>query len=280
MQLLNSTINLSKLATQKKSEYNTGNPFPSIVLDNIFDTHFLESVLDEFPNLDQLAEDKYNDENQSQKQTLSSYEKMGTKSQRLIDYLNSAPFLDFLQTLTGIMEPLIPDPRLEGGGYHETKTGGFLRLHVDFNKHYKTKLDRRLNLLLFLNKNWEDEYGGEVELWNESLSEKGLCALPLFNRMVIFDTTSSSFHGQPSPLTCPETISRKSIAIYYYSNGRPQSEIIQGMEDHSTIFKGRTISEIAAAQKAKNHYKRKQLIWSLIPPIAFKIRRKILALLN
>lgn len=277
MQILNSTYNLTQLAKEKRAEYQSAQPFPCIQFDEFFNKEFLESVLAEFPNLDKNAEDRYADANQLNKQTLSTYEKMLPNSRLLIDFLNSSIFLKFLQSLTGINEQLIADPYLEGGGFHETKNNGFLKLHVDFNKHFKTKLDRRINVLIFLNQDWEKKYGGEVELWNESLTESKFSATPIFNRMVIFNTTSTSYHGQPNPISCPEGLSRKSIALYYYSNGRPQEEIIEGLEVHSTIFKGRTEEEIHAAKAAQKRYNRKQFYWSLIPPIAFKIKRKILS---
>lgn len=112
--------------------------------------------------------------------------------------------------------------------------------------------------MIFLNQDWKNEYGGEIELWNESLTESKFSATPIFNRMVIFNTTSTSYHDQSNPISCPEGLSRKSIALYYYSNGRPQEEIIEGLEVHSTIFKGRTEEEINAAKAAQKRYNRKQ----------------------
>jgi Rps23 Pro-64 3,4-dihydroxylase Tpa1-like proline 4-hydroxylase len=81
-----------------------------------------------------------------------------------VHFLNSQPFLEFLQQLTGIKETLIPDPYFEGGGFHEIKPGGYLKMHVDFHKHKLTKLDRRLNILVYLNEDWKEEYGGHFEL--------------------------------------------------------------------------------------------------------------------
>ena len=56
--------------------------------------------------------------------------------------------------------------------------------------------------------------------------------LPLFNRCAIFSTTDFSFHGHPTPLTCPPDRSRQSLATYYYSNGRPEEEL---SDSHSTF---------------------------------------------
>ena len=142
-----------------------------------------------------------------------------------------------MQKLTGIKETLIPDPYLIGGGLHELRNEGFLNIHADFNRHPKMKLDRRLNILVYLNKNWKDEFGGQLQLWDKDMQECKKNIVPIFNRMVIFSTTNTSYHGNPIKVNHPNSVSRKSIAMYYYTNGRPNSENIIG--DHSTIFRKR-----------------------------------------
>ena len=133
-------------------------------------------------------------------------------------------FLKFLESLTGI-EGLISDPYYVGGGIHETKKGGFLKVHTDFNYHKKLKLDRRVNLLLYLNSDWKEEYGGHLELWDKDMLSCKRKVLPVINRMAIFSTTDFSYHGHPEPLSCPDNRSRRSLALYYYTNGRPASEL-------------------------------------------------------
>jgi len=146
----------------------------------------------------------------------------------------------FLQEMTGIKEPLIADPHYEGGGFHEIKKGGFLKLHVDFHKHRKLNLDRRLNLLVYLNKEWEESYGGNFELWEKDMSKQVVKILPIFNRMALFSTTGDSWHGHPDTLTCPDDRSRKSLALYYYTEGRPDNEVAQSDQDRvTTTFIGR-----------------------------------------
>ena len=99
------------------------------------------------------------------------------------------------------------------------------------------KLDRRLNILIYLNKNWNDNFGGNLQLWNKDMTKCEKKILPEFNKMVIFSTTDFSYHGNPDKINCPNDNSRKSIAMYYYSNGRPASERKLGL--HSTIFRKR-----------------------------------------
>ena len=125
------------------------------------------------------------------------------------------------------------------GGLHEIKQGGVLKIHTDFNKHPTNNLDRRVNLLLYLNKNWKDSYGGHLELWDKNMKECFNKVKPEFNTMVIFNTNDFSNHGHPDPLKCPYNLSRKSIATYYFSNGRPQNEINKRLIKNKTYFKNR-----------------------------------------
>jgi hypothetical protein len=118
--------------------------------------------------------------------------------------------------MTGI-DGLISDPHFEGGGLHETKRGGHLGVHADFNVHGHLKVERRINLLIYLNENWEQEYGGQLELWDTQMKECVVRVEPVFGRAVLFNTNLDSFHGHPDPLNCPDGRSRRSIATYYYT---------------------------------------------------------------
>lgn len=145
--------------------YQSASPFPHIVITDFIVNNILEAVLDEFPDLLKLKEKdedkviKY-ETNKETKLVSEGTQALSPSALYLNSYLQSDSMMNWLNKLTGIKEPLISDPYLSGGGYHETKTGGFLKVHADFNKHSKLNLDRRLNLLIYLNKNWKDEYGG------------------------------------------------------------------------------------------------------------------------
>lgn len=223
------TINgqeLAALARQKRNVYTEAQPFPHIVLDGLFDADFLKQVLAEFPSIGKDHTDvRYENPNEHKQTTKGEY-RFGDHARLLTHYLNSQPFLDFLQHITGIRETLLPDPYLEGGGFHETRTGGFLKMHVDFHKHKLTDLARRVNLVIYLNEDWAETYGGHLELWDKGMNRCMQRILPVFNRVVIFSTTDYSWHGHPDPLTCPEDRSRRSLALYYYSNGREESEVM------------------------------------------------------
>ena len=228
---------LLQLGQQRHADYVHADPFPSGYFDNFFNEEMLNMVLDEFPDLSKKPVLQYNDPNQV-KLASDKEDNFGDVTKQFMHFMNSAPFLNFLSALTGIKN-LIPDPYYLGGGHHQIMPGGFLKLHADFNKHPDNKLDRRLNVLVYLNKDWEDSYGGHFQLWDKDMKECRAKILPLFNRMAMFSTTSHSYHGHPDPLTCPADRSRRSLALYYYSNGRPEEEINEAPGEHTTLFKYR-----------------------------------------
>ena len=267
--------NLAELAKGNKEVYKTASPYPSISFKNFFDEQMLNEVLEEFEDLDKGATLKYETPNEI-KLASKGEQRFGPKTKAFVHYLNSEPFLEFLQVLTGIEETLIPDPFFEGGGFHQTKAGGFLKIHADFNKHKLTKLDRRLNILIYLNKDWKDEYGGHFEMWDKEMTRCIKKFAPEFNTLAMFNTTDFTYHGLPNPLTCPPDRSRKSIALYYYSNGRPASEVNQGLEDHTTLFVARKTGEDEAMKSFNKKQGVKDLVKDLTPPIVFRIAKKVL----
>lgn len=215
-----------------RERYVSARPFPHIVLDDLFEDDVLEQVLAEFPRPGEI--DWVEFDSPTEKKLGYSYRSpVGESLRAFLLLMGSAPVLEFLQALTGI-EGLIPDPYFGGAGPHQIERGGFLKIHADFNWHPLLKLDRRLNLLVYLNKEWKEEYGGHLELWNRDMSRCEQKILPVFNRTVVFSTTDFSYHGHPTPLACPEGWSRKSVSFYYYTNGRPSEE---RSAPHDTIFK-------------------------------------------
>jgi len=239
MNILNDQFNnLNEVLNKYQNAYRNAHPFPSIYIDDFINPKLLSNVLEEFPNLNK-NDLHYNDPT-AKKHASNGDQKFGYYTKKLIEFLHSQEFIQFLNDLTGIKEPLVSDPYFEGGGFHEIKKGGFLKIHVDFHSHKITKLDRRLNLLIYLNKEWEESYGGHFELWEKDMSQCAARILPIFNRMAIFSTTGDSWHGHPDPVTCPENQSRKSLALYYYSDGRPSSELNRSQRGRiTTTFKAR-----------------------------------------
>lgn len=267
--------NLMSLASVNKVNYQQAEPFPNIYFKEFFNISFLDKVLSEFPDLSKG--DSVEFDNLKEKKFAAKGEaRFGAVTKKMMYFLNSQPFLDFLQELTGIEEVLLGDPYYIGGGLHEIKKNGLLKIHADFNKHYTTNLDRRVNVLIYLNKDWEESFGGDFELWNSDMTQCVKKVPPLFNTLAIFSTTSISYHGHPNPLNCPEDRSRKSIALYYYTNGRPKSE--QSInETHDTLFKERKNLDFfeEKKQKSKKRINLKLIVKELIPPIILKLYGKI-----
>lgn len=227
------TEQLKDFAASHHQAYKTNPPFPNIYFDGFFNPEVLRAILDEFPTLGEQPTDIHYANPNEVKYASKGEFRFGEVTKNFMHFMNSQPMLEFLQELTGIEETLIPDPYFEGGGLHQIKPGGYLKVHVDFHKHKMMNLDRRLNVLVYLNENWEDNYGGHFELWEKDMSKCVTKIAPLFNRMAVFSTTGYSWHGHPDPLSCPEHRSRKSLALYYYTNGRPASELSK--DQHSRI---------------------------------------------
>jgi Rps23 Pro-64 3,4-dihydroxylase Tpa1-like proline 4-hydroxylase len=264
---------LEILAEQKAEEYQRNRPFPHIYFDDFLPLGAAEAALREFPEPKELRWNEFNNPNEK-KLAFDVVENLPGPVRDVLYFLNSRPMLVFLEKLTGI-SGVIPDPYFVGGGLHQIKPGGKLAVHADFNKHTQLRLDRRINVLIYMNKDWKEEYGGHFELWNRDMTLAEQKILPVFNRCAIFSTTTYSYHGHPNPLTCPPDRTRKSIATYYYSNGRPQEEV---HEEHSTLFqqpKGSPQQPVAPEQNGSGV---KRVLKAFTPPIfvdAYKtIRRK------
>ena len=237
---------LMDFADKNRERYLTAAPFPHIAIDDFLRPEILDAVVRDFPTRESDPWIAMVDKDQK-KFAANEPSKMAPSVRQVLYFLNSREIVNFLEKLTGI-EGLVPDPHYAGGGCHELRPGGFLKVHADFNWHKQMRLDRRINLLIYLNKDWQPEYGGNLELWDTTMSHKVAEYAPLFNRCVIFNTTDMSFHGNPTPVNCPPDRSRRSLAFYYYTNGRPAGEVSQS---HGTLFKNRpgeaTVGEVAVS---------------------------------
>ncbi|HEX7150429.1 MAG TPA: 2OG-Fe(II) oxygenase [Thermoanaerobaculia bacterium] len=228
-----SPVNLNLDAAELRDRYASARPFPHIALDGLFDDADLEGVLREFPAPEEMNWARFDNPLEKKLGFYHETARISPRVRQFLEALNGFETLLWLERLTGI-EGLIPDPYFGGGGLHQIEPGGYLKVHADFNVHPKLKLDRRLNMLIYLNKDWREEYGGALELWNADLTECGARILPAFNRTVIFTTTDTSYHGHPHPLSSPPGVTRKSVSLYYYTAGRPEWE---RSAPHDTIFR-------------------------------------------
>ncbi len=222
------------LGRSLRDQFIAAAPFPHIVIDDALPTNVLDAVIAEFPAPEEADWQTF-DKQTEVKLALADTERMGPSTRHLLAEFNGQVFTEFLQQLTAI-DHLVPDPHYDGGGLHQIRRGGFLKVHADFNKNKRLNLDRRLNVLLYLNRDWDPSFGGNLELWNPDMSAAVQSIAPIFNRMVVFATTDDALHGHPEPLTCPPDRARRSMALYYYSNGRPVGE---QRADHTTLFRSR-----------------------------------------
>ena len=254
------TQKLETLAQAKAEEYKANQPYPHIYFDNFLPVDVAEAALRDFPEPKEVDWHSYKDVNQHKKLAFDAVEKLPQSIRDVLYFLNTRPMLKFLETLTGI-QSVLPDPHYVGGGLHQIRPGGLLEVHADFSYHNGIRLDRRINVLIYLNKDWKEEYGGHFELWDREVKRAEKKILPLFNRCAIFSTTSVSFHGHPVPLACPPDRNRKSIATYYYSNGRPEEDP-ELTHKHEVAFQQRPgVNRVNASLGVR------KVVKSLIPPI-------------
>ncbi len=269
---LTDSQSLLELGQSSHQSYAGNAPFPHIAIDDFFDAGVLESVLAETAVVDRTRTDaQFLDRKTDHNKFCYKPETVGPDTARLVNFLNSGPFLAYMEKLTGIPN-LLADPSNFGGGLHWIEKGGFLEVHSDFNHLKKYNLERRINLLLYLNKDWKNEYNGHLELWHDQTSTMARSIAPLFNRCVVFSTTAESLHGHPVPLATPDGVARKSLALYYYTNTWKPTE-----KSNETIYYISRNNPVKVKLDPVNLVR--NFILDLIPPIFRKtarmIRRKI-----
>ncbi|MFQ3325230.1 MAG: hypothetical protein ACI90U_003065 [Pseudomonadales bacterium] len=221
---------LASLADENKDRFSRADPFPYILFENFINPNALSLMINAFPSADldiawRRADAVLGDQPMQHNKLGMPHEiSMPAILRQLIWELNSGIFIGFLEQLTGIQN-LLPDPSLQGAGLHQSLPGAILGIHADFTHHKKYNLSRRLNILIYLNENWREEYEGHLELWSKDMTGCVKRIMPIGGRCVIFKTDSNSYHGSPTPLNCPAGTTRKSIALYYYTNGREDAEV-------------------------------------------------------
>lgn len=195
--------------------YQGAEPFPHVVIDDFLSPAILEACLEDFPATVDPKSQSF-DRAQERYKTSFNPDYLSPRVRSFFYAMNARPFVEFLENMTGI-KGLIPDPYFVGGGFHQTTQGGHLGMHADFNLHPLLKVERRLNLLVYLNKDWRLDYGGALELWDREMKGCVKRIEPEFNRCVVFSTDATSFHGHPVPVQHPQNKPRRSIALYYYT---------------------------------------------------------------
>lgn len=243
--------------------YQSASPFPHTVIEDFLPEAVLDSCLRNFPTGLGGSAIMF-DRDQERYKAQFNPDEMEDVTRGLFYSFNSKPFIQVLENITGI-KGLIPDPYFLGAGFHEIGQGGHLSVHTDFNHHKPMNLERRINVLIYLNKNWSDDYGGQLEFWNHDMTRREASILPNFNRCVIFNTTDESFHGNPNPIAHPDRVTRKSIALYYYTSTWSAAQ-----REHTTQFKVRK----GTSDKPDVSVKARELIADLTPPMLARALRR------
>ena len=257
------TAHAKAVGEKYAEQYQSGKPYHHICLDNFLPIEIIEKVRTELETMPE-AERSF-DAAQERYKSQYSPDRLPDYTRRLFQAFNSRAFIFFLEEMTGI-KGLIPDPYFIGAGIHKTLTGGHLDIHADFNLHPHMRVERRLNVLIYLNPEWKEEYGGSFEVWEKDMSKCVARFAPTENRMCCFSTGSDTFHGNPEPVNHPDGLPRQSIALYYYTATWDSSR-----KEHSTIFKPRPGSSDQSEARAKRH----NALQEVLPPFLFRpiIRR-------
>jgi hypothetical protein len=263
---------LAAIAADYRDSYRRANPFPHVVLEDFLPPLVLDNVLSEFPRAGSEGWFHFDSPFEKKLATVDD-DLMGPATRMLLAELNSATMVDFLRDLTGV-EGLVPDPHFVGGGLHQIEPGGFLEVHADFNLHPLTGLYRRLNLLLYLNHEWNPAWQGALELWDRTMNGPMVTVAPQFNRCVIFSTSDHSLHGHPHPLSCPQGTTRKSIALYFYA--RTPDPTDESSAAHNTLFQ-RTESPIVdpAGGSHRGDSASRRLARELLPPVVIRMLHRL-----
>jgi 2-oxoglutarate-Fe(II)-dependent oxygenase superfamily protein len=251
---------LLRYAQDHRQSYQRATPFPHLVIDNFFPENVLSEVLKDFPPACDATWKRFSDP--SHVKLLSQGDsRLPPSIRHVLAQLRSTEFLSFLEILSG-MEGLVADPHT--GGCHQTERGGFLDVHVDASWNDRLALYTGINLFVYLNTNWSDDYGGHLELWDRDMRHCEQRILPTFNRMVIFSSGERTYHGHPAPLACPEGYSRKSLAANFCTSRRPDQ---QAQFRRSAVYR-------ANGMKPTSSVSPKLLLSMFTPPIVSEVLRR------
>ena len=252
------------------SEYCFAEPFPHIVLENFLPTDLVAGLVEHFPT-EKLDSDVVFDVGYAghhKRQILPA--DCDDFCRRTFDFFNSQPFLEFLEGLSSI-EGLLPDPYFVGGGFHEIGRGGKLGIHADFRINSKLHLSRRMNVIVYLNEGWREEYSGSLELWSRDMKNKVKSVAPVINRCVIFNTDADSYHGHPDPLATPDGVLRRSVALYYYTASKAVYEEVPNV---STMYAARP-NEGGQNRREAAMLRREQHLQQWVPPAVLRYSRAL-----
>lgn len=219
-------------------------PFKFTVIDNFLSHKLAQDSMLSFPPLSDPCWEHSNDKGIEVKSRTNWKSEFDIQENiiNVIRIVNSSLILSAMSELFGIPK-LMPDPYFSGGGLNVSEKNGHLDVHVDGNYHDASGLNRRMNLIIYLNPNWEETWGGEFGIYSNDGHHLVKAVPPLFNRCVIFDSHDKSFHGLPNPINFPADDPRRSIILYYYTVAKRPSDQVVVDEPHSALWRSKGLHD-------------------------------------
>lgn len=244
MQYVNPIYTSPEKIEALSSEFKNAKPFPHLVLDNFLKPEIAQQLYADFPSIEGLKK-HYNGLNENKSEG-ANFQDFPEIFRQIRTEIMSKELSQLMSQITGIEDLFVTDDKL-GTGLHQGGDGSFLDIHIDFNIHAEKNVHRRLNMLIYLNPNWQDDFGGDLELWNADMTQCEVKVAPLFNRAAMFETSEISYHGY-GKMNLPEGMTRKSIYTYFYTDLREDA-----VSYHDTVFKPRP--DDSAAKKIGTNVK-------------------------
>jgi Rps23 Pro-64 3,4-dihydroxylase Tpa1-like proline 4-hydroxylase len=263
MKYINAFYTSKDTIQQLRKDFETALPYKHLVMDNFLTEDFAQTLHDNFPTIDKLNK-HYHGLNEKKSEGSNFDDFHSSFSELKTKVLMSKEFAEWITAVTGVEDCFVTDDKL-GTGLHQGGDGSFLDIHIDFNIHVEKNVHRRLNLLIYMNQNWKDEYAGDLEMWDAKMTKCEKKVAPLFNRAVIFETNEISYHGY-STVHLPANMTRKSIYTYFYTNVRTDAAGY-----HDTVFKAKPTDSPAKKIKTTIKETLKNTIKAQLKKIGIKL---------
>lgn len=236
MSFLDTCLSLDFKSLEKFKDIFTTQTPNHFFTDNFFNSYDAKTILNKWPSSMSpywKVPPRMIENNVGNKREISSFEHMDIQIQEILKKLHDKDFIKSLEYITGIPN-LYPDEHMYGCGLIETPRNGFLKIHADFNYLEKIKKYRRINIVIYMNEDWKNEWNGHIKFYSEDTQTciKSYC--PLFNYFILFKVSDKVYHGYPELVDCPTNMSRKSINFFYYTD-EPDKD--QSVEPHKTLWK-------------------------------------------
>jgi hypothetical protein len=271
---------LAPLAAQHAEEFRSNQPFPHVVLRDFLPIEVARAIAAEFPGPHAIpwrlagpGDATHTGDKEIEKISTPNEDIFPPLIRRVMHEFNSGVFVDFLSSLTGFPQ-LNPDPWFHGCGLHSTGRGGRLMIHADASRHPNPKFQQMINTIYYATPDWQDEWGGHLELWDKTASQKIKTVKPEFNSLIVFFTGSDSYHGHPHPLNSPFGVRRNSLATYFYTTDRQVDEYYGGYKNFVEWKRTNPLDYKVSLYHRLKGLARRHLPISLVNQLASAVRRR------